>query len=156
MNQQLASVWAAISPLPPSRFVLGFSRLATVACRGELGADVAGLPRTQFDIQSEGLLPVADGPSGVFRGLVTVAEALMSASVLVFIGLWTGQLEGGSVLRTGLTGLAGGEEKLTETVERLGLPGCVTGLAKERPGVAEMLLGVPVATPSQFSDAKVT
>lgn len=123
--------------------------------RGELGADIAGLPRTQFDIQSEGLLPVAGGLAWVFRGLITVAEALMSVGLLVFVTLWLGQLEGCSVLRTGLTGLAGGEEKPTETVKRLGLPGFVADLAEKCPGAAEMIIGVPVVSASQLGDAEV-
>lgn len=140
--------------LPPHallRVSAGWRRLD----RGELGADIARLPSTQFDVQSEGLLPVAGGLAGVFRGLVTVAEALMSVRLLVFVTLRLGQLEGGSVLRTGLTGLAGGEEKPTETVKRLGLPGCVTDFAEKCPGAAEMIVGLPVVSASQLGDAEV-
>jgi LysR substrate binding domain len=130
--------------------------VAVVVCGGEVSADLISLRRVEIDVESEGFPPVPEGRGGVICGLVAAGEAVVGASLLVFVTEMAGQGERGGVLCTGVAGLAGGEKKLAQADECLGLPGRVAGFAKQRQGLAEMARRMLVALPSQFGDAQVT
>lgn len=82
----------------------------------------------ELGIEGEGLLPVAAGPTEVAGGIVGVAEAVVGASPLVLVTDLAAQVERLGVLGASTAGLAGGEQDLTEAVERVGFTGLVADL----------------------------
>jgi hypothetical protein len=110
--------------------------VAVVVCGGEVSADLISLGRVEIGVESERFLPVPERRAGVVCGVVAAGEAVVGASLLVFVAEVAAQGERGGVLCTGVAGLAGGQKKLTQAVERLGLPRSVAGFAKQGQGAA--------------------
>jgi hypothetical protein len=81
---------------------------------------------------------VTAGLAEVAGGVAGVAEAVVGAGLLVLVADVASQAERGGVLRAGVTGLAGGEQDLTEAVERLGFTGSVTRFPVQGEGRLKM------------------
>src|SRR5215831_17634402 len=89
----------------------------SVGCRGEPGADVAGLGGAEFGVEGESLPPVMAGPAGVTGGVIGAREAVVGAGLLVWVADLAGHGEGVVVVGAGLPGQARTGQGFPETVE---------------------------------------
>jgi hypothetical protein len=113
----------------------------SVLGRGELSTDLFGLGNSEFGVESKGLLPVVPGKLGVTGALAGMGETMMGAGLLALVTDLVSQAERGDVPGSGVTGLAGGKERLTETVERVGFTGSLTDLTVQGQGLLEVIGG---------------
>src|SRR5690348_9467313 len=99
-------------------------------------------------------LPVTASLLAVADGLAGAGQATAGPCLLVLVTDLERQGQRGGVPGTGLAGLARGEERLAETVERLSLAGAVAGLAVEAQRLPEVAGGLHVTALPQLAHAQ--
>lgn len=113
--------------------------------RAELCPDLVGFGDTKAGVDGQSVPPSFTGADVVAGGRVGVAEALMSAGLLVCVSALVGQNARIVVPTQGVPGLAHGEQVCSQAVERFGLTVAVFHLAADGQGHVVVLGGASVA-----------